>query len=152
MTSCVHSSLLIYALPLVNTPFCFHLEATCAQVGQPQPFFPSGVLWPWLPNGAHRLRERWEQCPLPLQAMSLSKWGLIPVTCGLCAFLMSSHQCLHSPPSHGFYSFCQFFAQNQVSVLVNCSKPEPLIYEQDWLFFSQAERNYVLFLDLCLGM
>lgn len=84
--------------------------------------------------------------------MSLSKWGLIPVTCGLCAFLMSSHQCLHSPPSHGFYSFCQFFAQNQVSVLVNCSKPEPLIYEQDWLFFSQAERNYVLFLDLCLGM
>ena len=46
----------------------------------------------------------------------------------------------------------QPYAQNQVNMLANCSKPEPLIYWQDWLFFSQAERNYVLFLDLCLGM
>lgn len=46
----------------------------------------------------------------------------------------------------------RLFAQNQVSVLANCSKPQPLIYWQDWLFFSQAEKNYVLFLDLCFQM
>lgn len=34
--------------------------------------------------------------------------------------------------------------------MANCSKPQPLIYWQEWLFFRQVEKNYVLFLDLCL--
>lgn len=53
---------------------------------------------------------------------------------------------LNSLPSHGFYSFSSALCMKLSQHVGKLFQAEPLIYWQDWLFFSQAERNYVSFL------
>lgn len=74
------------------------------------------------------------------------------MTCGLSASRMALSSISSFTAQPQLLKLLSVFAQNQVCVLANCSKPQSLMYWQDWLFFSQAERSYVLFLDLCFQM
>ena len=110
---------------------------TCAHIGRAQLFFPSdkgkGVSSVLFPFG---LWVHADGAPFQWPVISVPLWWAPIIVFIHCPAIASkaSLSSLH---------------KNQVSVLANCSKPQPLIYWQEWLFFSQAEKNYVLFLDLC---